>query len=112
MILPHLPPRPVSPWPRLLPLLLLLSCIDHTAGLSPTSLPAGAGGIAVVGSDYLSTSLAILDRATGSLLAEGVLHSGSAAPGSRWPSPGTWSWRRPRSPGAASSSWTVTPRRW
>jgi hypothetical protein len=63
--------------------LLLTACIDDTAGHD-----GGAGGwqiegagIAVVGTDYLSTSISILEPGTGDLLAEGVLHSGSAAPG-------------------------------
>ena len=57
------------------------ACIDNTSG-------AGAGeiwhvegaGIAVVGTDYLSTSVSILEPGTGALLAEGVIHSGSATP--------------------------------
>jgi len=67
----------------LLFLVLLAGCIDHTAGLD-----SGAGdwqleraGIAVIGTDYLSTSVSVLEIGTGTLLAEGVLHSGSAAPG-------------------------------
>jgi hypothetical protein len=66
-------------------LLLLLGagCIDDTtgAGGGPGSWQIEGAGIAVVGTDYLSTSISVLEPGTGALLAEGVIHSGSAAPG-------------------------------
>jgi len=65
-------------------LLLLLSicgCIDDTDGTANYGEPFEAQGIAIIGSDYLSTSVSIIDRETKSLFREGVIHSGSAAPG-------------------------------
>ncbi len=63
--------------------LLLAACVDdttgHDDGIGGWQIPGA--GIAVVGTDYLSTSISILEPGTGALLAEGVLHSGSAAPG-------------------------------
>ena len=48
---------------------------DYGDGLLPRS------GIALLGSDYGSSSLSLLDPRSGQLVASGVLHSGSAAPG-------------------------------
>ncbi|MFH1529232.1 MAG: hypothetical protein ABIK09_00710 [Pseudomonadota bacterium] len=63
-------------------LLVLAGCIDHTVGHGGGGVWQLEGaGIAVVGTDYLSTSVSILAPGTGALLAEGVIHSGSAAPG-------------------------------
>lgn len=61
----------------------LTGCIDHTAGMGSGSgdWQLGSAGIAVIGTDYLSTSVSVLEIGTGDLLAEGVLHSGSATPG-------------------------------
>jgi len=68
---------------RVLLILLLPACIDDTvgAGSGPAALHVEGAGIAVVGTDYLSTSVSILEPGSGALLAEGVIHSGSAAPG-------------------------------
>lgn len=67
----------------LLLILLLAACIDDTAGVNGGggAWQVEGAGIAVVGTDYLSTSISILEPGTGALLAEGVIHSGSAAPG-------------------------------
>ncbi len=70
--------------PLILALVLLLgACIDDTAGYGDGvgGWQIEGAGIAVVGTDYLSTSISVLEPGTGALLAEGVLHSGSAAPG-------------------------------
>ncbi len=62
---------------------VLAGCIDHTDGMDGVAgdWQFEGAGIAVIGTDYLSTSVSILKIGTGTLLAEGVLHSGSAAPG-------------------------------
>ena len=67
----------------LLLLALLTGCIDNTAGTGGGSgdWQLERAGIAVIGTDYLSTSVSILEIGTGDLLAEGVIHSGSATPG-------------------------------
>ncbi len=89
--------------PMLLSLLLIaifsVACVDHTRGFEPAgdrddSLPAPDGdsdngeatsidpwAITVVGTDYLSTSISIIDRETQTLFREGILHSGSTPPG-------------------------------
>ena len=67
---------------------LAASCIDFTTGLGPSQrsdLPwrnnDGPWAIAVVGSDYYSTSISIVDRSTQDLFREGVVDSGSSAAG-------------------------------
>lgn len=78
-------PAPPLPW-RLLPWLLLpwlfpIACLEQGPRSAGPSGSGEATGIAVLGSDYVSTSLSLLDPATGALSASDVLHSGSAAPG-------------------------------
>ncbi|MEM6532986.1 MAG: hypothetical protein AAF654_10195 [Myxococcota bacterium] len=68
---------------------VLCACIDNTdtiENFGPLGvLPDPGGGepraIAVVGSDFVSTSISILDPRTGALFSEGIVDSGTTEPG-------------------------------
>jgi hypothetical protein len=67
---------------------MLISCVDYTVGSGnegknkPVEYEGPAdGAIAVIGTDYMSTSVSIIDRETRQLLYESVIHSGSAPAG-------------------------------
>jgi hypothetical protein len=72
----------MEPMKLVLALAVLLSaCLEQGPG---ASAPSGAGdprGIVVIGSDYVSTSVSLLDAEAAALAASDLLHSGSAAPG-------------------------------
>ncbi|OGR11936.1 MAG: hypothetical protein A2341_17215 [Deltaproteobacteria bacterium RIFOXYB12_FULL_58_9] len=63
------------------------ACVDNTAHFgknidgTPTLGDDGPWGIAVVGTDYLSSSVSVLDRMERELFFEGVVDSGSSPPG-------------------------------
>jgi hypothetical protein len=66
---------------RAVPVALAVVLLACGGPASPGQVGGPARGIAVVGSDYTSSSIAVLDADTGLLAVEGLLHSGSEAPG-------------------------------